>query len=303
MIDLLIAVLPGLVSGLAVWLLARGILQLRTDPLADVPAEVLLEGQALSDTIKEPTGTLPQQLGRRFVPTLRSLAPEGALHRLQRLIDLAGRPQNVTVDSVLATYGGLLVVAIPLSVLLLLQGQLLAPLLIVLLVAIYPVMRLTTTARHRRERIDRDLPDFLDVLAVTVSAGIAFRRALTVVAERFGGPLAEELATTLYQIANGASVRAAFQSLRRRTNSEPLNQFVTAYLQAEELGAPLVDTLNQIAADMRKEAAQRSLQAAHRVEPRITLVTILVLVPGVMVLVLASMILGSGVDFGALLGG
>lgn len=91
-------------------------------------------------------------------------------------------------------------------------------------------------------------------------------------------PVGRRTVYHLYQISNGASVRAAFLSLRRRANSEPLNQFVTAYLQAEELGAPLVDTLNQIATDMRKDAAQRSLQAAHRVEPRITLVTILVLV-------------------------
>lgn len=303
MVDLLIAVLPGAVSALAIWLLARGLLQYRSDPLADVPAEVMLEGQALSASVKATSGPLVQQIGKRLVPTIRSLAPDQALKRLQRLIDLAGRPKGVDVDSVLATYGGLLMIALPVGLLLSIRSSILILLLILLLVALYPIVRLTTTARQRRERIDKDLPDFLDVLAVTVSAGIAFRRALTMVAERFGGPLSEELTTTLYQISNGATVRAAFLSLRRRTDSEPLNQFVTAYLQAEELGAPLVDTLNQIAVDMRKDAAQRTLQAAHRVEPRMTLVSIAFLVPAVVILVLAAMILGSGINFGALFGG
>lgn len=303
MIELVIAVLPGAVLAMAVWLLARGIQQFRSDPLDDVPAEVLLEGQALAASVKRPEAPILQRLGGRLAPGLRALAPDLLIRRLQRMIDLAGRPKGVTVDSVMATYGGLIIVTVPLMLVLALRNQLLTAALLLVFAIIYPMVRLTTSARKRRERIDRDLPDFLDVLAVTVSAGIAFRRALMVVSERFGGPLAEELSTTLYQISNGASVRAAFLSLRRRTNSEPLNQFVTAYLQAEELGAPLVDTLNQIATDMRKDAAQRSLQAAHRVEPRITLVTILVLVPAVLILVVASMVLGSGVDFGQLFGG
>ena len=50
-------------------------------------------------------------------------------------------------------------------------------------------------------------------------------------------------------------------------------QFVTAFLQAEELGAPLVDTLRQIALDMRRSAAAAGRRRAARVAPRVTLVT------------------------------
>ena len=81
-----------------------------------------------------------------------------------------------------------------------------------------------------------------------------------------------------------------------------MNEFVTAYLQAEELGAPLVDSLNQIALDMRRAAAQRALQRAVRVTPRITLITTMAMVPATLILVVVGLILGTGVDFGAILG-
>ena len=82
-----------------------------------------------------------------------------------------------------------------------------------------------------------------------------------------------------------------------------MDEFVTAYLQAEELGAPLVESMGQIASDMRRAAAQRALQKAAGVTPRITLVTTMFMVPAILILVVSSLILGSGVDFGALFGG
>jgi tight adherence protein C len=121
--------------------------------------------------------------------------------------------------------------------------------------ALLPLAQLAAAQRKRQESLDRDLPDMLDVLAVTVSAGVAFRPALARVSARFAGPLADELGLTLSQMANGASVREAFEDLRARNSSEALGQFVTAFLQSEELGAPLTDALNQIALDMRRENA------------------------------------------------
>ncbi|HYO19476.1 MAG TPA: type II secretion system F family protein, partial [Dermatophilaceae bacterium] len=79
-------------------------------------------------------------------------------------------------------------------------------------------------------------------------------------------------------------------------------EFVTAYLQSDELGAPMVQTLNQIASDMRKASAQRQRRKAARVAPRVTLVNSLVLVPGTLIVLLTGMLLGSGVDFGAMFG-
>lgn len=303
MIDVLIGAIPGLVAALAVWLAAAGYRHFRHDPVRDIDPDELVDSRFLTTGDRAARSSPLARVGARLVPVIRQVLPTSVLRRLQRQIDLAGRPAGVTVDSVLGQQAGLLVIAIPLSLVYLQLGQAPLVLAIVALALLWPLIRLVSVARRRREQIDRDLPDFLDILAVTVGAGIAFRSALATVATRFGGPLGEEVSTSLLQIDNGATVRSAFKALRDRSGSEAMDEFVTAYLQAEELGAPLVDSMGQIASDMRRAAAQRALQKAAGVTPRITLVTTMFMVPAILILVVSSLILGSGVDLGALFGG
>jgi tight adherence protein C len=227
------------------------------------------------------------------------LLPANAVTFLRRQVDQAGRPEGIDVDSVIARGVMWMLLVSPAVVIFVLQGRWLPVLMALAAILVMPLARLSTLARKRRERIDRDLPDFLDVLAVTVSAGIGFRQALGVVSERFGGPLSEEVTTTLHQITNGASVRSAFRAMRDRNTSESIEEFTTAYLQAEELGAPLVDTLNQIAADMRRASAQRYRQKAAAIAPRVTLLTTVVMVPGAMILLIVGLYIGSDLDLGS----
>jgi tight adherence protein C len=243
-----------------------------------------------------------EAIAARLVPGVRALLGPRRLASLQHRIDEAGRPEGMTVDSFPRRAVWWAVLVSPLALVFLLDGNLLMLAIALVIPFLLPMSRLSAEKRKRQERIDRDLPDLLDVLAVTVTAGVAFRPALTRVSERFGGALADEMRLTLSQMANGASVRQAFEDLRARNSSEALSQFVTAFLQSEELGAPLTDALNQIALDMRRESAQRLRRKAARTAPRVTLVTSLVLVPGALVLVIAGLIVGSDVDFGVLVG-
>lgn len=291
----LIGAIPGLVAMTAFLVFVRGYRMLRTDPAMDLGAEevALLRGAEQQRSKGQSAIT---SLSYRLVPTLRKVLPPKALRWLQRQVDLAGRPDGLDVDSVLARSILWMMIISPAALIFVLQGNLLLLLLCVAVVIVLPLARLTATARKRREQIDADLPDFLDVLAVTVTAGIGFRTALATVAERFGGPLSHEIQLTLQQINNGATVRAAFVGLRSRAGSESVEDFVTAYLQAEELGAPLVDTLEHIAADMRKAHAQRLRQQAARVEPRVTLVVTVVMVPAILILFLGGLYFAVGGD-------
>jgi tight adherence protein C len=250
-------------------------------------------------------GQLPplERLALRFVPTLRGLLGRTVTAQLQKRIDEAGRPDGLTVDIFLRRVIVWFLIFLAPVLLFLALGDLLFALVALLPPLFLPIGRLAAAQRKRSDIIDRDLPDFLDVLAVTVTAGVAFRPALTRVSERFRGPLAEEILLTLGQMANGASTRAAFQNLRSRAPSESMAQFVTALLQSEELGAPLADTLNQIALDMRRSSAQRMRRQAARAAPRVTLVTSIVIVPGVLATVLVGFLIGSGVTVGSLFGG
>jgi tight adherence protein C len=297
-----VGAVPGLVAALLVTALLHGYRLLRSDPADGLDLEdmVLLKGRERRRARGE--GPLSRVAGK-LLPALRRRLPHKWLRWLQRQVDLAGRPDGATVDTILKQFIVWALIIAPLGLLFVSQANVLALGLCVVAILIMPLARLSRTVRLRRERLDCDLPDFLDVLAVTVGAGVAFRPALSQVSARFGGPLAEEFTTALHQIANGATVRGAFIQLRDRNNSESLSEFVTAYLQSEELGAPMVQTLNQIATDMRKASAQRQRRKAAQVAPRVTLVNSLVLVPGALIILMTGLLLGSGVDFGNMFGG
>lgn len=297
---LLLAV-PALVVVGCLALFVVGMRLMRTDAVEglDVGDLTLLRDRDRSTAAGQ--GPL-QRLARPLVPLLRTLIGTTLEARLKRMIELAGRPEGVSVDTVLQRAAVLLVLGVPAGLLLAVQGQVWGLFAVLAAVVVLPLARIARARRLRQESISETLPDFLDVLAVTVSAGVGFRSALGTVSERFGGPLGEEVTLALNQIRNGSSVRDAFMKLRSRNDSEALSQFVSAFMQSEDLGAPLAQTLTRISEDTRRASAQAQRQKAARVAPRVTLVTAIVLVPGALVLLFTGFILGSEVDFGAILG-
>ncbi|MCZ9344496.1 DUF5936 domain-containing protein, partial [Streptomyces sp. TRM76130] len=92
----------------------------------------------------------------------------------------------------------------------LLRGQYLVALLLLAFGAFWTEVGIWSAIRVRKDVIERTLPDFLDVLAVVVSAGLGFRQALDRVAKRYEGPWADELRITLRQMDLGMSRRQAF---------------------------------------------------------------------------------------------
>lgn len=245
---------------------------------------------------------LLERLAGRFVPRLRRIIGRGGVAYLQRQIDYAGRPVGISVDGLLRRMCWWTLLLVPVVVALIVAGYPAVAFLIPVVAVFMPLGRIAGLSRRRRDSIDSDLPDFLDILAVTVSAGISFRAAMARVIDRFDGALSDEIRLTLDQLAHGASIRVAFSGMEKRTGSQSMHSFVSAFLQAEELGAPLAETLNQIAVDMRRESAQLMRRRANQTAPRVTLVTSLVLVPATLILVLVGLLIGSGFNLGELLG-
>lgn len=291
--------LAGVLAAAAIVLAAVGWRSFRSDAVEhlDIADLVLLREQERRDALG--MGPL-DRIADRLVPTLRRSLPEAWLSWLQRQVDLGGRPAGVSLDSLLRRFAAWLILVSPLLIIFLFSASWLGVLACVAVVIMLPLVRLSRAKRLRQEQIQRDLPDFLDIVSVTVTAGVAFRAALGRVAERFGGPLGEEIALTIVQLESGASLRQAFENLRLRNDSESLSDFVTAYLQSEELGAPPIEALNQIAVDMRRDNAQRMRRQAARAAPRVTLITSLVLVPGALILVIVGLFLGSDINLDAL---
>jgi tight adherence protein C len=240
------------------------------------------------------------RLGPRLAPGIRLSRREAIARRL----DLAGRPGGLTVQRFIGLKGALALLSGAIfGFLAVLGGSWLIALLAVAMGWFGPDVYLSRAGRLRQERIERDLPDFLDILAVTVRAGLGYRSALERVAESLGGPAGEEILMALRQMDLGATRRDAFLALRSRNQSESLSTFVGAQLQAEELGVPLSEALNDIALDMRRSAAQNARRRAARAAPRISLIVTTLIVPGSIILILASMILGTDILDSGVLGG
>jgi tight adherence protein C len=246
---------------------------------------------------------LQARVARRFAPQALALISSKRREVIRRRIESAGRPGDMTLERYAGDKAASTVTFGTLGVLLAVMVG--SPLFVPTLAYFGWVridLSLLARAKRRQARIDRELPDFLDILAVTVSAGLGFRTALARVADALGGPLAEEVHTALQQMAYGISRRAAFEGIRDRNESQPLGQFMSALLQAEDLGAPLSDTLGSIASDLRREFAQNARTEAARAVPRVSVITAMVMVPGFVVLMGAALILRTGVNFGALFG-
>jgi tight adherence protein C len=266
-----------------------------------VSQETLLEPEkkARSQTDVTIVSRIADVLGRPFTkPMLNALGPRR--RSIRRRIDAAGRPGGMTVEAYARQTAGLIIMFVLPGILFLVKGQPLLGALLILGVGQNELM-LAVRVRQRQDEIQRMLPDFLDVLAVTVSAGLGFRHALSRVVDSMPGALAEEFTISLQQMDLGTPRREAFEELRQRNSAEMLGQFVTAILQAEELGAPLATALMELSLDMRRESAQWAKRKAQRSTPRITAVSAALTLPAIMMVVVGGMFYSTGADLGGLL--
>jgi tight adherence protein C len=242
---------------------------------------------------------LAAALGPRIAPSMRARQRES----LDRKLDLAGRPAGLTVQRFIGMKGAITAIGAGIMLILVLGGS--SPVFLPLAAVLGwfgPDIWLAREGRLRQERIERDLPDFMDILAVTVRAGLGYRSALLRVSEALMGPVGEEMLTSLRQMDLGATRRDAFLAMAERNSSVALKSMVGAQLQAEELGVPLSEALNEIAEDMRRAAHQDARRRAARAAPRISLIVTTLIVPGAMILILMTLFLSSNIRESGLLG-
>lgn len=236
-------------------------------------------------------------LGQVFAPTVVSLLGPVRLDAVDELLDAAGRPDELTRTRYAGRKGAYAVLLGLVGLPFLFAGNWFVPVVFVVLGYLLPDIALRSEAKERQESIERQLPDFLDVLAVTVSAGLNFRSALGRVADAFDGPLSEEVRKALQQMMLGEPRREALDQLRRRNRSESLGEFVTALQQAEDLGAPMTDALEAIAGDIRRAYAQTARREAAKVEPRLSVLMTVTLIPAALIIIGAGFFITT--DLGA----
>jgi tight adherence protein C len=146
-------------------------------------------------------------------------------------------------------------------------------------------------ARTRREHVRSELPDALDLLAVSVEAGLGFDGALTKLTEHMEGPLCEEFTLTLNEIRMGESRHDALKRLVERVPATEMAAFVRALIQADQLGISLGRILRVQAADARLRRQAAAEEKAMKAPIKMLFPTVLFIFPCMFIVILGPAML------------
>ncbi|MFN2606720.1 MAG: type II secretion system F family protein [Acidimicrobiales bacterium] len=149
-----------------------------------------------------------------------------------------------------------------------------------------PASWLTRRVASRQMAIRKDLPDTLDLLAISVEAGMGFEGALDIVCQHFDSALAEEFSRTLREMELGLPRRDAFQNLKRRTEVPELSNFVLALMQADALGIPIGRVLRTQAVEMRAKRRQWAREKAAKLPVKVLFPLMAFIFPSIMIVIL-----------------
>jgi tight adherence protein C len=200
------------------------------------------------------------RLGERLMGR-KQAGDESGLEKTRRRLELAGSPHRWTPADWLGVKLFCALGSLVIAVALFWNAPL--PLRIVLAVGgagagfFLPEFWLKRNISQRQKAIRRALPDVLDLLVVSVQAGLGFDAAIAHVAGQMDNVLTQELSRMLAEMRLGRARRDALRALIDRTEVPELTQFVWALIQAEQLGVSVVQVLTAQARDMRVRRRQR----------------------------------------------
>jgi tight adherence protein C len=149
-----------------------------------------------------------------------------------------------------------------------------------------PILFLARRAKQRALEIDRETPDLIDQLVVSLEAGIGFSAALGTSANRLAGQLGDELRLALQAQRMGASLTESLQQIRERVDSTNLHSFVRAVVQGERLGVSIGQIMRDLAIDMRKRRRQMAEEQAQKTPVKLLLPLVFLILPTIFVVVL-----------------
>ncbi|NLM16534.1 MAG: type II secretion system F family protein [Candidatus Riflebacteria bacterium] len=134
---------------------------------------------------------------------------------------------------------------------------------------------------NRLHDIQRQLPDVLDLLTVAVEAGLGFDAACDKVVEKMKGPIPDEFSLTLRQMRMGQSRRDAFKAMGERVEHPDMKAFVSAIIQADQLGVSLGHVLRIQSEQLRDKRRQRAEEAAAQAPVKMMIPLVLFIFPNV----------------------
>lgn len=228
----------------------------------------------------------------RLTTFARRVTPTGLMERLEVELVKAGLQARWDAGRVMATklalMGGLGGIAFAYGVLRHLPAaQIFVASAVFAFVGYYvPEWAVRSRSGKRQEEIKRALPDALDLLAITVEAGLGFDAAVQHVASHGDGALSEELGRMLHELQIGRERRAALRDLGERTGVAELRGFCLAMIQADTYGTSISKMLQEQAREARIARRQRAEEKAQKVQVKIVFPLLTCIFPSMFVVLL-----------------
>jgi tight adherence protein C len=260
--------------------------------------------EAMTNAPTELTKDLDKPFGERVLEPLqaralglgRRLSGADSADRIRRKLDLAGNPSGWTVDrvtsmKVIGAVAGLAFGAI-FGLMFTGTGAKLAFVLVGLVAGFFgPNLYLYQKAHERAERLQRELPDAIDLMTISVESGLGFDAAVQQVARNTEGPLAEEFSRMLREMQIGQGRADALRALGERSNVPDVKSFVGSMVQADSFGIPVAQVLRIQSSEMRVKRRQRAEEKAQQVPVKITIPLIFCILPTLFIAVMGPAVI------------
>lgn len=227
----------------------------------------------------------------RLVAVLTRLTPFDLHRRVNRLIVLAGNPPGWTAERIVSfkiilgiagVVGGIAVASLlPIS------GTLSIIVVVVFTLLGYtvPSAQISARASKRQKDIRRSLSDTMDLLTISVEAGLGFDAALAHVVRNVPGALSEEIARLLQEMQIGVGRADAFRNLGERTEVQELDGFVLSMIQADKFGVSIANVLRAQSKDLRQKRRQRAEEQAQKVPVKLLFPMIFMILPAMFIVI------------------
>ncbi len=248
--------------------------------------------------------TIEEELEKPFterviLPMVSALAkamerftPQGSAENMAHKLDLAGNPGNLTPTDFLGARGLVGLVAGALGFMFAYSSR--QPMLIAALAGVVglvigfmlPVLYLSSLTTRRQTGIVRALPDTLDLLTITVEAGVGFDQAVERAVKKWDNPLTRELGRMLSEINMGISRRDALKNMAGRIEVQDINSFTASIIQADQLGVSIARMLRIQSDQMRTRMRQRADEQANSAGIKMLIPLVFLIFPSIFVILL-----------------
>ena len=149
-----------------------------------------------------------------------------------------------------------------------------------------PGIWVSRTGRLRQTAIRTELPETIDLMAISVQAGMGLEAAIELASQSLPGPLGDELHRLLQEIQLGSSRREALHQLRNRTDVSELSSFALALIQADAIGSPIAEVLQSNSARMRLIRRQVAREKAAKLPVKLLIPMMLFIFPALLIVII-----------------